>query len=679
MSGIAGIYHLNQQPAATEDVRQMVKALAHRGPDGADVLCDGPIGLGHLMLWTTPESLHEKLPLVKGSLAITADARIDNRSELAEVLDLPSRPLEKISDSEFILAAYEKWNSDCPNHLLGDFSFLIWDRERQQLFCARDHFGVKPFFYHHSPTHSFSIASEIKGLLCLDWVPCQLNKTRIADYLTFLLEDQEITTFEGIYRLPPATRMWIDDSGVRRETYWSLDPQLEVKLESDQAYAKTFQNIFTRSVRDRLRSVYGVGTHLSGGLDSSSVTCVARTIMDETTEETLHTFSNIFDEVKACDERLYIDEVLGQGGYTPHYIHADTFGPLTDIEKIWQYEDEPLLGPNHYYPWHLNRATNQAGIRIILDGFDGDTVVFHGLHRLTELAVQQRWDEFSEEVKAASKNYETPASALLEYHGLPQLRELAERGHLLEFVKAASYIHKRFQYSRRSLYLKQGVKPMIRKLKSLLLCRKHEQIVPSIELDSLVNRKLIDDVQLKERIDIHSFDIGQLKSVRQSHWHSMVSGVISLNLELVDRYAAAFGLESRHPFLDKRLVEFCYSIPSDQKLKNGFGRVVMRRGLQDILPDKVCWRGGKTNMSSNFLNGMLKINKEIFERVLCEDHQEAAPYLDISIWRASWHRIKRYAKQKKRVELTVKDSLAVWRSTSLTLWLQHMEGRFDSK
>ena len=162
MSGIAGLYHLDQHPVVASELCQMIKILAHRGPDSSDTWCQDSIGLGHCMLWTTAESLHEQLPLVKGDLTITADARIDNRDELAQVLSLPDRPLEKIADSEFILAAYEQWGSDCPEHLLGDFAFVIWDGQKLPLFCARDHFGVTPFFYYHRPYKSFAIASEIK-------------------------------------------------------------------------------------------------------------------------------------------------------------------------------------------------------------------------------------------------------------------------------------------------------------------------------------------------------------------------------------------------------------------------------------------------------------------------------------------------------------------------------------
>lgn len=679
MSGITGIYHLNQLPVKIEDLRQTVDAMSHRGPDGINAWCKRAVGLGHCMLRTTPESMHEKLPLVKGSLAITADARIDNRDELADELELFDRPLEKISDSEFILSAYEKWGGNCPEHLLGDFAFAIWDEEKQQLFCARDHFGVKPFFYHYRSNQSFSLASEIKGLLCLSWIPCRLNETRVADYLSLMLEDQEITTFQEIVRLPPATKMWVDTDSIRSETYWSLDPTYELNLDSDEAYASAFREIFTESVRCRLRSAFPVGSQLSGGLDSSSVTCVARKVLDETTKEVLHTFSNIFDTIKTCDEQFYINKVLEQGDcYIPHYIHADTFGPLTDIEEIWKYEDEPVLGPSHYYIWRLNQAASDAKVKVVLDGFDGDTTVCHGVQRLSELAAQQKWVEFAESAEIAGKNYNVSPKALFFYYGLPQLRSLARSGRLIAFAKAADCIHRRFSYSRRSLYLHQGIKPLLARFLDTFHRKDKKQSSSLATIDELVDSQLAERVGLQARIEKYASDQSPPTSVRQAHWQSIVGGVLSLNLELVDRYAAAFGLETRHPFLDRRLVEFCLALPSDQKFDGGFGRVIMRRGLQSILPETIRVRGGKASMSLNFINGLMNIDAHLFERALSQNEQAVSPYVDSSKWRESWQRLKATTEPGEGEKVTNKDSLVVWRSTALALWLQHSRKALSS-
>ena len=282
MSGITGIYHPGGAPVDGGDLERMVDVIVHRGPDGYGVWNEGPIGLGHRMLWTTPESRQEKLPLVKesGDLAITADARIDNRDEVLSQVGLSGFPRDGINDSALILGAYQKWGERCVEHLLGDFAFAIWDKRRQVLFCARDHFGVKPFIY-YSCGSLFAFASEIKALLCLPYVPRQLDEMSVGEYLTSTFDDTARTFYKDIHRLPPAHSVTVSKEGTRLREYWSLDPSREIRLAGDQEYAEAFRERFTEAVRCRLRSAFPVGSLLSGGLDSSAVTCVARDLLTE--------------------------------------------------------------------------------------------------------------------------------------------------------------------------------------------------------------------------------------------------------------------------------------------------------------------------------------------------------------------------------------------------------------
>ncbi|HWP41854.1 MAG TPA: asparagine synthetase B, partial [Blastocatellia bacterium] len=175
MSGIFGLYHLDGRPASRSQLQEMMQSLAHRGPDGQNAWSEGAVGLGHQMLRTTPESLLENLPLANSTneIVITADARLDNRDELIELLGFGAEPREQISDSQLILAAYEAWDERCLERILGDFAFAIWDGKKQRLFCARDRFGVKPFYY-YSSAGLFAFASEIKALLSLQEIPRRL-------------------------------------------------------------------------------------------------------------------------------------------------------------------------------------------------------------------------------------------------------------------------------------------------------------------------------------------------------------------------------------------------------------------------------------------------------------------------------------------------------------------------
>lgn len=404
MSGIAGVYYLDGRAVDRADVERMVERIAHRGPDGSAVWSEGEVGLGHRMLWTTPESLHERLPLVNksGDLALTADARIDNRDELMTALGLNSRLREEMSDSELILRAYEQWGEGCPEKLLGDFAFAIWDRRRQVLFCARDHFGVKPFYYYCSP-HVFAFASEIKALLCLREVPRRLNETRVADYLVPMLEDKAITFYQDILRLPPAHIMIADREGIHLRPYWALDPSRELRLGSDGEYAEAFRELFTEAVRCRLRSAFPVGSMLSGGLDSSSIVCVARELLAHDGGRRLHTFSATFDELPGGDERCFINAVLSMGGLESHIVRADRVSPLHDISRVLHHEDEPFYAPNLFVHWALCNAAHRQGSHAILDGLDGDTTLAQRFEHLAELLQAGRWKSLVAEVIGLSR------------------------------------------------------------------------------------------------------------------------------------------------------------------------------------------------------------------------------------------------------------------------------------
>jgi asparagine synthase (glutamine-hydrolysing) len=665
MSGIVGIYCLDDRPVDRQDLEKMVDVLLHRGPDGADIWIDGSVGFGHRMLWTTPESLFEKLPLIKNDLIITADARIDNRNELKLALNLPDRPLEKISDSEFILAAYEKWGEDCPKHLLGDFAFAIWNKREQKLFCARDHFGVKPFYYHYQTGQGFFFASEIKALLCLSQVPRRLNEVAIADYLHPFTEDKSITSYQDVFRLPPGHIMIVENTSLKLRSYWSLELGDELQLDSDQEYADAFREVFTEAVRCRLRSAFPISSHLSGGLDSSSVTCVARRILQERGSQ-LHTFSNIFDNVPECDERPFINAVLEQGGCIPHYVHADRYGPLTEWQQFFQYEDEAFIGPSHFLTWSLSRAIQEAGIRIALDGFDGDTTVSHGANYFAELVRQGNWKTFIAEANAVSKHFDTSLAAILRYYGFAYLEKLAQQWKWIAFAKTATQISKHFKVSRKKLFLYHGIKPLTVQLKQTWRSLR-KGIEPQSSITMLINAGFIQQIKLSQKIQFQNPPQSSLMSVREEQWHTLTSALFVSTLEQIDRFSAAFSIESRHPFMDKRVVEFCLSLPPQQRLNQGWSRMVMRRAVNGIIPEKIQWRGGKTTMTPNFLRGLLETDRELLQEIVIDNQKDIEDFVDLN----SLNLLYQNLMSKQKEEITNDDVTPVWKALTLVLWLRH--------
>jgi asparagine synthase (glutamine-hydrolysing) len=640
MSAIVGLYHLSNQTIESSQLSAMLDTLAHRGPDRRDSWCDHHIGLGHGMLWTTPESLHETLPLAtaSGQRVITADARIDNRDELMHRLQLDG-PSHQITDSQLILNAYEHWGERCIEYLVGDFAFAIWDAQQQSLFCARDHFGVRPFYYYQSQD-LFAFASEVKGLLCHPDIPHQLNETRVADFLSVEFDDTSATFYQDIWRLPPAHLLQVSAEGLQLKRYWSLELQNELQLDSDQDYAVQFRELFTEAVRCRLRSAFPIGSMLSGGLDSSSITCVAKQLLEASEQLPLATFSAIFNEVTECDEQPYINAVLSQGGFDPHVIQGDQLSPLTDCDRVLWHQDEPLYAFNLFLTWNLYKIAKTRNVRVILDGFDGDSTVSHGIGYLTDLAREGQWLKLVQNVRGLTQNFEYSFwEWLWPYINNYGLKPLLDKSKL-------SYLSNRIQ--RRIQRVRRPASSLGDRTAS----------------PTILNKAFGQRIQFQERIKAfrrHRVKSG--KKHRTEHQYNLVRGVMPYTLEVMDKAGAAFGIELRFPFWDKRLVEFCLSLPPEQKIRRGWTRLILRQAMDGILPEAIQWRGGKSNLGPNFKVGLLKFEQERLVAALTQHAALVEPYVDIHTWNSAH---QKYLAGNAHID----DAMMVWRVVNLVLWLQ---------
>ncbi len=626
MSAIVGVCFFDGRPVDRDELARMTDRLAHRGPDGAGTWAEGSVGLGNCLLWTTTESRNERLPRTdaSGDLAITADARIDNRDDLIAALGLTDRQPESPTDGDLILAAYERWGEDCVAHLVGDFAFTIWDGRRQALFCARDHLGVKPFYYHRSD-RLFAFASEIKALFCLPDVPRRLDEVRVGDYLVPMLEDKAVTFYRDILRLPPAQAMTVSEAGARIRRYWQLDPGQEIRLGSDEAYAEAFREQFTEAVRCRLRSAFPVGSLLSGGLDSSSIVCTAHHLRAQNGSRPLHTFSAIFDDVRECDERPFINAVLAQARCEPHFMRADRLSPLTDVDRVFWCQDEPFYAPNLFIHWGLYRAATRADVRILLDGLDGDTTVSHGFAYLTELARAGRWLKVAKNIRDVTRKGKQPSWPVVRHRILGPL--------------APPLLRRSWRFLNRPSRSALSRNPTIRA--------------------DFARR-----IGLEERFRAFQGERPRpALAEREDHYRRLMSGFVPFYLEVADKAAAMFSLEPRYPFFDKRLVEFSFALPAEQKLARGWTRLILRRAMQGILPPEVQWRGNKSNLSANFRRGFATTDKHCVEKAIQRDSSPIAAYVDLPALR---DRYSRYLAERNS-----DDGLTVWKATTLALWLDH--------
>ena len=636
MSAIVGIFYRDDKPVEKTLLQKMMASLSHRGPDGESSWVDRNVALGHLMLQTTAESRRERLPLANasGELVITADARIDNREELRDQLGLTNDGSEGMIDSRLILAAYEKWGEDCVERLLGDFVFAIWDKRSRSLFCARDHFGVKPFYY-YAAANLFAFATEIKALLCIPGVSRRINEIRIAEHLTMSTNDSSITFFQEISRLKPAHALRVDRTGERLANYWALDPGKHTKLSSDEEYAEEFRRLFTEAVRCRTRSAYPLGAMLSGGLDSSSIACLAREVVPPT--DCLHTFSAVHDVVTQCDERDYQNVVLARGGFQPHTFQTDHASPLLDVDAMMWHLDEVQGSGNIYANWSLYGSARDAGVRVLLDGFDGDSTVSHGRGYLDELARAGRWIKLASEVRHFTK----------------------KRGQSWTDAYGAwvrSY----------------GIDPIISRHKSLRRVRRAwrsawSRLRPNANSagKAVRNDTLRADYLARIGWDRAARPRPSPKTERQVHYSLLTNPGMTGALESLNHLSAAFGTEVRFPFWDKRLIEYCLSLPTDQKWHKGWTRIVLRRAMKGILPESIQWRQSKTDVSPAFYHGLLTYERELANEIINVNPGIIEDYVQIPALREAYARFVTHTAHDS-------DVVSIWKTVSLALWLQQL-------
>jgi asparagine synthase (glutamine-hydrolysing) len=512
------------------------------------------------MLWTTPESLHEKLPLTNksGDLTITADARIDNRDELISTLNYNGRPRETITDSEIILAAYEKWGEKCPEKLLGDFSFVIWDNRKKIIYCARDPIGIKPFYYYFKEG-KFRWSSEPKAIFEDTTIPKEPNLQLMCLYLLNRFDEREETLYKDVYRLPPSHFMVLENERIRKGQYWDIDPNYSIRYKTDEEYAEHFLSLFKEAVRVRLRSHGPVGALLSGGLDSSSVVCTAQMLYEEKSisNNGFETFSIIFDKFP-CNERLYIDEVVRKWNVNANYfIYGDHLSEV-DFEQINKYLDI------YYSPTLLCftpalKDAREKGIKVMLNGIGGDDLLAVDVDHLTDILFQ---------------------------------------GNIRKLIKQLQDDSVLYSCSPCSLFLNYCIKPLIPLPMKLIL----KQILKPFRMNGIpswINIEYLRKTRVDERLKtvVRSIEFPtrsqqRIYQVLRYGWNNNIA------FDILERFIIHFGIENRYPFFDRRLVELCLALPEEQRWRGKWPKTVLRQSMEGILPELIKDRKDKAEFTS---------------------------------------------------------------------------------
>ena len=629
MSAIFGHWRLDGRPMDSLVAEEMSRRLEYRG-DVASVWSAGSVGLGHRTRRLTPDATGRSQPGVSagGDLVVTADARLDNREELAAALGLPVR--EGVTDGELVLASYRAWGEDCVKRWLGDFAAVIWDAPRRRLFCARDPFGVKPLYYHYAPGRLFAFASDVEALFAFGEISDAVDDFEIARHLLMPLgRDASTTYYRNVRRLIPAHTMSVSEGGFETRRYWSLDPSRELRLAGDAEYAEALRETFVEAVRCRLQGPKPVASMLSGGIDSSSIACAAADLLVGTRNPELHALSAIYPSVPESDERQFIQSVLDRYRMVPHFFSADTANPIADIARMNRLIGGASWGPNLYLNWVLYGMAADAGAGVVLDGFDGDTALSSGMGYLPELARTGRWLKLARNSIAYSRRQDRPIVSDLRH-----LIRLGLRHPLRETILTS-------------------LAGRARRAKGKEARPRPNQVDRFPLLNPDFVRRFSDQVVS---------ETSSPTTEREFHIQKLSGLALLEGIGWLEACASGRGVEVRLPFCDVRLVELCVSFPAEQKLRHGWTRYAMRNAMEGILPVTIQWRKGKTNLHRGWETAWRSSQNGRIETLLERPTPIMAHYLDPK-------RVLELHRQFLEGTAARDDERALWRALSLALWL----------
>jgi asparagine synthase (glutamine-hydrolysing) len=559
MCGICGILHLDRNRAVEEaTLKEMARTLQHRGPDDHGVFIDRNLGFAHQRLSIidlTPTG-HQPMTIDDGRLWIVYNGEIYNYLELRKELVSKGHDFHSTSDTEVILHLYQEEGEDCVSRLNGMFAFAIWDKEQRCLFAARDHFGIKPFYYFlHKNT--FAFASEIKALFKTDVIAPGVNPNGMADFLTFQFCMGDKTLFKHVHKLMPGHILSLKlDGNLMTKQYWHLD--FTVDTDHTAVYFEhQLERLLKDSVRLQLRADVPVGAHLSGGLDSSTVTCLAASQLDQK----IQTFTGAFRDGPQYDESYFAKLVSKQTGSIHHEIYPTATQFVESMPKIIFAMDEPAAGPGIFPQYYVSRLARQ-NVKVVLGGQGGDEV-FGGYMRYLIAYLEEC-------IRGGIEGIQEEARYVVDFETiLPNLPQL------------------------------QGYQPTLRYFWQEGVFGPQEEryfrlIDRGTEIRSFMNHKVFHSSGYEPYEAYRTiFNDGNLKSYINKMTRFDILTLLPALLQVEDRTSMMVSLESRVPLLDHRIVELAACMPPKIKFEGGRSKHIFRKVVSKYLPAEVVNRKDK--------------------------------------------------------------------------------------
>lgn len=557
MCGIAGILSLDVENVSRQRLQNMTDAISHRGPDGNGFWNNalGTVGLGHRRLSIIDLSAAAAQPMhYLDRYTITYNGEIYNYIEIKQELEQKGYSFTSLSDTEVVLAAYACYGKECLQQFDGMFAFAIWDSKDETLFCARDRFGEKPFYYHYSYHHDqFVFASEMKAIWAAG-INKKMNHEMLLNYLTLGWVQNPVnkqqTFFEEVLSLPPSHYLLYKmvnghDPYLEVRSYWDIDKEKLIEDYPNEVVKERFLDLFTTSVKRRLRSDVAIGSSISGGLDSSSIVAVIHKLLGVTRNQ--KTFSAVFPGFEK-NESKYIEEVISKFKLENYKVHpaADDF--IKDFEKLVYHQEEPFQSSSIFAQYKVYELAKQNNVTVILDGQGADETMA-GYTKYyqwywQEIVAGYQWKEAKKEIELARQN-----------------------GHKIKW-NWKNYV---------AAFMPQLAANQLNKISY-----KKQENHPDITTDFFLGNN--------DKTKIFKPAVTRLNDIL--YFNTMQFGLEEL-LRYADRNSMAHSREIRLPFLNHELVQFIFSLPSTFKIYEGFTKQILRLSMNDVLPKSIVWRKDK--------------------------------------------------------------------------------------
>ncbi|MBD1390540.1 asparagine synthase (glutamine-hydrolyzing) [Neiella sp. HB171785] len=605
MCGIAGFSQFNHVEGDIDTLKQMGLAIKHRGPDAGGEYLDQHVGLAHrrLAILDLTEAGNQPMFSADEQLVIVFNGEIYNFLEHREALEKDGYQFKSHSDTEVILALYQRDGVDCLQHLNGMFAFALWDKTKQQLFIARDRLGKKPLYYYEQ-NGRFAFGSEIKALLELDDIPRDIRLDAVYDFFAYQYIPDPKSIFQHIHKLPPAHYMTVSAAGIDIRKYWDLS-MATTSQASATALTDELVDILTDCTKRRMISDVPLGAFLSGGVDSSGVVA----LMANNSDSPVKTCSIGFDEKKFNETEFA--QIVAKQYQTEHHEFTVHQNVKDNLEHIVSYFDEPFADPSLVPTYFVSELARQQ-VTVAIAG-DGGDEVFAGYEKYSVDAVENKLRNAVP--RFIRKNLFPPLASLLSHSSW----NVCRRGKSL-LTSLSAEPDMGFYMSNAQIEDRQW---------NALLKPEHQATLANYHPSTITT----DAYQQADGPD-------HLAKILYTDMKTYLTGGI---LVKVDRMSMANSLEVRAPILDKETIEFAAKLPSDLKFHEGDKKHILKNAFKRFLPDDILYRkkmGFSVPLASWFRGEI----KELAEHYILRSEQGLATYFDMDEVRKIWfqHQSERY-------------------------------------